>query len=142
MHPCNYSRTHHGVVGRGAMAGNAQKKRREKPTLRRLWRKPLYNFISHQTTIMKFRNVFLLMLVSVQLCAQSNPSPWFMTKKLNDNVWRISDGDIDNVYLITGRDSAMLIDTGLGFADLKRFVRTITTLPLIVVNTHSHPDHT
>jgi hydroxyacylglutathione hydrolase len=91
---------------------------------------------------MKFRNVFLLMLVSVQLCAQSNPSPWFTTKKLNDRVWRIMDGDIDNVYLIVGRDSAMLIDTGLGFADLKRFVRTITPLPLIVVNTHSHPDHT
>jgi hydroxyacylglutathione hydrolase len=82
------------------------------------------------------------MLVSVQLCAQSNPSPWFTTKKLNDRVWRIMDGDIDNVYLIVGRDSAMLIDTGLGFADLKRFVRTITPLPLIVVNTHSHPDHT
>jgi hydroxyacylglutathione hydrolase len=91
---------------------------------------------------MKFRNVFLLMLLSVQLCAQSNPSPWFTTKKLNDRVWRIMDGDIDNVYLIVGRDSAMLIDTGLGFADLKRFVRTITPLPLIVVNTHSHPDHT
>jgi hydroxyacylglutathione hydrolase len=91
---------------------------------------------------MKFRNVFLLMLVNVQLCAQSNPSPWFTTKKLNDRVWRIMDGDIDNVYLIVGRDSAMLIDTGLGFADLKRFVRTITPLPLIVVNTHSHPDHT
>ena len=91
---------------------------------------------------MKFRNTLLLVLVSFQLLAQSNSNPWFNAKKLNDHVWRIADGDIDNVYLITGRDSAMLIDTGLGFADLKRFVRTITTLPLIVVNTHSHPDHT
>ncbi|HEY5918259.1 MAG TPA: MBL fold metallo-hydrolase [Chryseolinea sp.] len=91
---------------------------------------------------MKCRNVLLLALISIQLSAQTNPNPWFTTKKLNDKVWRISDGDIDNIYLITGRDSAMLIDTGLGFADLKRFVRTITTLPLIVVNTHSHPDHT
>ena len=91
---------------------------------------------------MKLLNIFLLVLVSVQLLAQSNPTPWFTTKKLNDNVWRITDGDIDNVYLIVGRDSAMLIDTGLGFADLKRFVSTLTKLPLIVVNTHSHPDHT
>ena len=91
---------------------------------------------------MKFFKALLLVLVSGQLVAQSNPSSWFSTKKLNNNVWRISDGDIDNIYLITGRDSALLIDTGLGFADLKRFVGTLTTLPLIVVNTHSHPDHT
>jgi hydroxyacylglutathione hydrolase len=91
---------------------------------------------------MKFRNVLLLVLISIQSLAQSNPNPWFAAKKLNDHVWRITDGDIDNVYLIIGRDSAMLVDTGLGFADLKRFVKTITTLPLIVVNTHSHPDHT
>ena len=91
---------------------------------------------------MKCRNVLLLALISIQLSAQTNPNPWFTTKKLNDKVWRISDGDIDNIYLIIGRDSAMLIDTGVGFADLKRFVRTITMLPLIIVNTHSHPDHT
>src|SRR5689334_21871207 len=91
---------------------------------------------------MKFCMTLLLVLVSLRLSAQSNPNPWFTTKKLNNNVWRITDGDIDNVYLITGRDSALLIDTGLGFADLKRFVSTLTTLPLIVVNTHSHPDHT
>jgi len=91
---------------------------------------------------MKFPIAFILVLISIQSWAQSNPNPWFSTKKLNNNVWRITDGDIDNVYLIIGRDSAMLIDTGLGFANLKTFVSTLTTLPLIVVNTHSHPDHT
>ena len=56
-------------------------------------------------------------------------------------MWRISDGDIDNIYLIEGRDSALLIDTGIGAADLNLFLKSITALPVIIVNTHSHPDH-
>jgi glyoxylase-like metal-dependent hydrolase (beta-lactamase superfamily II) len=35
----------------------------------------------------------------------------------------------------------LLIDTGLGVARLSAFVRTLTTRPVIVVNTHGHPDH-
>src|SRR5690606_39148860 len=60
---------------------------------------------------------------------------------LRDGVWRISEGDIDTMYLIAGRDSAMLIDTGLGVANLRDFIATITPLPLIVINTHAHLDH-
>ena len=89
-----------------------------------------------------YLRIILLMMVATQMVAQPSDHPWFKTKKLNEKVWVISDGDIDNVYLIAGRDSAMLVDTGTGIGDLKRFVATITTLPLIVVNTHSHPDHT
>jgi hydroxyacylglutathione hydrolase len=67
--------------------------------------------------------------------------PWFKVDKLRDGVWRISEGDVDNMYLIAGRDSAMLVDTGLGVANLREFVKKITPLPLIVVNTHAHLDH-
>ena len=67
--------------------------------------------------------------------------PWFKATKINETAWRIADGDIDNIYLIEGRDSALLIDTGMGAADLNLFLKTITVLPVIVVNTHSHPDH-
>jgi hydroxyacylglutathione hydrolase len=95
---------------------------------------------------MKKIHLFVLTLfLSVQLyChAQSASSqhPWFKAKKINEKVWRISDGDIDNIYLIEGRDSALLIDTGIGAADLNAFVKSITSIPVIVVNTHSHPDH-
>jgi len=89
-----------------------------------------------------YLKVLLILIMAMQAVAQPSDHPWFKTKKLNENVWVISDGDIDNIYLITGRDSAMLIDTGAGIGDLKRFVASITTLPLIVINTHSHPDHT
>ncbi len=50
-------------------------------------------------------------------------------------------GDVGSV-LIIGSRSAMLIDTGYGFMNLKALIDTMTDLPLIVVNTHGHTDHT
>ena len=45
-------------------------------------------------------------------------------------------------YVVTGRDRALLIDTGFGNTDLKKYIEeNITRLPLMVVNTHIHPDH-
>ena len=67
---------------------------------------------------MKFRNVFLLMLVSAQLLAQSNPNPWFTTKKLNNNVWRISDGDIDNIKGVVSLKDLYVSDDLTLFKDL------------------------
>jgi glyoxylase-like metal-dependent hydrolase (beta-lactamase superfamily II) len=42
---------------------------------------------------------------------------------------------------VEGSKKALLIDTGTGVADLKTYVESITKLPVIVVNTHGHPDH-
>lgn len=90
-------------------------------------------------------HIACLMLLTSQLYAQQgsvlNTHPWYKVKKINDRVWCIKDGDIDNMYLIEGKDSALLFDTGLGAANLRDFVRSLTSLPLIVVNSHSHPDH-
>ncbi len=44
-------------------------------------------------------------------------------------------------YLVEGRERALLVDTGFGNADLKGYVATLTRLPLLVANTHVHPDH-
>lgn len=63
-------------------------------------------------------------------------------ERVAKNVLRISDFGIDNIYLVEGRDSALLIDNGVGAADLSRLVSKLTPHPVIVVNTHSHPDHT
>jgi len=86
-----------------------------------------------------------LLIPAAQLYAQSGSTlsshPWFKVKKINDKVWRIADGEIDNIYLIEGKDSALLFDTGLGVANLRDFVKSLTSLPLIIVNSHSHPDH-
>lgn len=44
-------------------------------------------------------------------------------------------------YLVIGEDRACVIDTMNGYCDLSAFVRSVTDKPVIVVNTHGHPDH-
>ena len=45
-------------------------------------------------------------------------------------------------YLLIGKERALLIDTGYGFTDIAGAIKQITALPLLVVNTHGHLDHT
>lgn len=69
------------------------------------------------------------------------PQTWFTVTPVAERVWRIDDHGSDNMYLVEGTEKALLIDTGTGVADLKGCVQSITKLPLLVVNTHGHPDH-
>lgn len=70
----------------------------------------------------------------------SNPS-WFTTHEIMPNTWAIDDNGMDVIYLVAGSQRAMLIDTGFGVGDLAGEARALTALPLIVANTHGHPDH-
>ena len=45
------------------------------------------------------------------------------------------------VNLLIGAQRAALIDTGCGIGNLREAVGEVTDKPLIVVNTHTHPDH-
>jgi glyoxylase-like metal-dependent hydrolase (beta-lactamase superfamily II) len=94
------------------------------------------------------KTFFLLVLfcsiINYSLKAQSDESAkqeWFTSQKVADNVWCIDDHGNDNIYLVIGTKKALLIDTGVGFGDLKSYVNTLTDLPIEVVNTHAHPDH-
>ena len=76
--------------------------------------------------------ILLLTLNNNSVFSQSNNSmvnPWFQVHSVSENVWRIEDNHIDNIYLVTGTDSAMLIDNGLGAVNLIDFIRAITKLP-------------
>ena len=68
-------------------------------------------------------------------------SPWFTVKELYPKVWVIDDHKAVNIYLVEGNDSALLVDTGIGAADLISQVKKLTEKPLIVINTHGHTDH-
>jgi hydroxyacylglutathione hydrolase len=68
-------------------------------------------------------------------------SEFLKTKLIHDSVWQIEGPLNDLMYLILGDEKAMLLDTGMGIGDLRKTVETLTSLPLIVVNTHGHPDH-
>jgi glyoxylase-like metal-dependent hydrolase (beta-lactamase superfamily II) len=45
------------------------------------------------------------------------------------------------VNLIIGQDRAALIDTGCGIGDLRTAVKAVTDKPIVVIKTHTHPDH-
>ncbi|MBQ8996026.1 MAG: MBL fold metallo-hydrolase [Oscillospiraceae bacterium] len=46
-----------------------------------------------------------------------------------------------SMYLIAGEKSALLVDTGYVSTNVMQYVRQVTVLPLVVVNTHGHMDH-
>src|SRR5438045_8489126 len=71
--------------------------------------------------------------------AQTNG--WYSVKQIAEKTWLIDDNGMDNIYLLEGNDSALLIDAGFGVNNLRDFVKKITTKPIILVNTHGHPDH-
>lgn len=68
--------------------------------------------------------------------------PYFKATPMAEGVWQImSDGDF--IYLLEGDEDTLLIDTGYGCGDLRKFCETLTKKPVWrVANTHAHFDHT
>ena len=62
-------------------------------------------------------------------------------KEVRPGVWLMDEAHEATGYLVVGRERACVIDTMNGVVDLHKAVRDITDKPLIVVNTHGHPDH-
>ena len=66
---------------------------------------------------------------------------YFTVFKYNDSLYQIKDALGVLSTLVVGCDKALLFDTGYGIGNLKEEVKKITNLPLIVVNSHGHMDH-
>ena len=69
---------------------------------------------------------------------------WFQVYQLRPTVFVIYEPyQCEEVlsYLIVGSQKALLIDTGMGIGNISQVVNQLTTLPLIVINTHTHHDH-
>ncbi len=67
---------------------------------------------------------------------------WFEVQELDPGVYLISEPGHVNSFLIQGRKSAILFDTGLGVANIRKVAEELSNLPLLVVNSHYHFDHT
>lgn len=66
---------------------------------------------------------------------------YFILKRVENNIYSIFDPAMVFCTLIIGKEKALLFDTGYGLGDLKTVIKTITDLPLIIVNSHGHVDH-
>ncbi|MDD2647742.1 MAG: MBL fold metallo-hydrolase [Eubacteriales bacterium] len=58
------------------------------------------------------------------------------------DVYLLNDADNGTGYLVIGSEKALVIDTCNGRQNYKKAIRSLTDLPLILVNTHAHGDHT
>ncbi len=61
-------------------------------------------------------------------------------KKLTEHVW-LMDDDGSSGFVVTGEKKALVIDTMNGGGNVREAAESVTSLPLILVNTHVHPDH-
>ena len=69
---------------------------------------------------------------------------WFTVEKVDNDTYAISEykhWEETQCYLLCGTEKAVLIDTGLGVANIKAVRDSLTTLPITVITTHVHWDH-
>ena len=69
---------------------------------------------------------------------------WFTVETIDTNTYAISEykhWEETHCYLLCGTKNAVLIDTGLGVANIREVVDCLTSLPVMTVTTHVHWDH-
>ncbi len=71
---------------------------------------------------------------------------WFIRRKLDDYITLITEPHVHpflrcNIWHVRGRDRDLLIDTGMGIADLASAASDLFEKQLSVVLTHAHVDH-
>ncbi len=61
-------------------------------------------------------------------------------KELFENTWAIEDNGV-RIFLLAGKEKALLIDTGMTGIDTEEHIRRHTALPFMLLNTHADRDH-
>jgi glyoxylase-like metal-dependent hydrolase (beta-lactamase superfamily II) len=70
--------------------------------------------------------------------------PWFEVYKTRPGVFAIYEPHQSEEvisYLVLGTEKALLFDTGMGISNIRKLVEGLTSLPIIVLNSHTHNDH-
>jgi glyoxylase-like metal-dependent hydrolase (beta-lactamase superfamily II) len=70
--------------------------------------------------------------------------PWFEVYRIRPGVFALYEPhQFEEVisYLILGDKKAVLFDTGMGISDIQKTVQGMTSLPVTVINSHTHNDH-
>ena len=60
---------------------------------------------------------------------------------VNDHVWLLDDHHMATCYVVAGTRRAAVIDTSIGLSNIREAAESLTSLPLICINTHGHEDH-
>ena len=68
-------------------------------------------------------------------------SPWFEIYKVSEGVFAVLEPSYTEEaisYLILGSERAVLLDTGMGIANLQAEVERLADLPVVVIASHGH----
>jgi glyoxylase-like metal-dependent hydrolase (beta-lactamase superfamily II) len=71
-------------------------------------------------------------------------SDWFEVTHLAQGVFAVSEpyhAEFVISYLVSGKEAAILLDTGMGIGNIEVVARQLTDKPIRVVNSHHHYDH-
>lgn len=68
-------------------------------------------------------------------------SAWFAVQQVEPATWLVGEPGHVNCFLVAGTERAVLIDTGLGLANVAAAAAALTSRPVLAVNTHGHSDH-
>ena len=69
---------------------------------------------------------------------------WFEIYRITHRLFVLHEPrhfEATTISLLIGEDRAIVIDTGCGIGDLRPAVEQITDKPVLVIHTHTHPDH-
>lgn len=64
----------------------------------------------------------------------------YTVTQIDSGSWIIDDNGA-RMFFFTGKDKALLVDSGYGSGDLKKTLSELTDLPVMLVNTHADHDH-
>lgn len=62
-------------------------------------------------------------------------------KQMRTNLFLMDEAHEATGYILIGKERVAVIDTMMGYNNLQNAVRELTDKPIIVINTHGHPDH-
>lgn len=62
-------------------------------------------------------------------------------RKIDDDLYVITETESIHCYLLLGKEKALLIDAGYGYEDIRPLIGQITELPVMLAVTHGDPDH-
>ena len=74
------------------------------------------------------------------------PAEWFDRRTVGDGITWIQEPHIRefyrcNIWLVEGRDTRLLVDSGMGVVSLREQVPAVTGKPCVAVASHTHFDH-
>ncbi len=64
----------------------------------------------------------------------------YQVHQVDASCWRIEENGVRS-FVVKGAEKTLLIDTGFGTGNLKEMVDNLSTLPVMLVNTHTDKDH-